>query len=124
MSRPAQRQNRRKLPETFLSDVSPALGLQTLGKKQHFLQAPKHHGLPQPWGKLRKRGAGAGGNAFEAKLSPKKPLKMAVVTPFKHLTFQDDFPLASLPLLGYAVHKPDIENDQISKDYVFKLVLY
>ena len=37
-------------------------------------------------------------------------------------TFQDDFPLASLPLLGYAVHKPDPENDQISKDYVFKLV--
>lgn len=37
-------------------------------------------------------------------------------------TFQDDFPLASLPLLGYAVHKPDTENDQISKDYVFKLV--
>ena len=37
-------------------------------------------------------------------------------------TFQDDFPLASLPLLGYAVHKPDPENDQIHKDYVFKLV--
>ena len=37
-------------------------------------------------------------------------------------TFQDDFPLASLPLLGYAVHKPDLENDQINKDYVFKLV--
>ena len=37
-------------------------------------------------------------------------------------TYQDDFPLASLPLLGYAVHKPDPENDQISKDYVFKLV--
>ena len=37
-------------------------------------------------------------------------------------TFQDDFPLASLPLLGYAVHKPDPENDQINKDYVFKLV--
>jgi len=37
-------------------------------------------------------------------------------------TFQDDFPLASLPLLGYAVHKPDPMIDQINKDYVFKLV--
>ena len=37
-------------------------------------------------------------------------------------TFQDDFPLASLPLLGYEVHKPDPNVDQIAKDYVFKLV--
>jgi len=37
-------------------------------------------------------------------------------------TFQDDFPLASLPLLGYAVHKPDPEVDLINKEYVFKLV--
>ena len=37
-------------------------------------------------------------------------------------TFQDDFPLASLPLLGYSVHKPEPDLDQINKDYVFKLV--
>ena len=35
-------------------------------------------------------------------------------------TFQDDFPLASLPLLGYNVDIP-APNDNISKDYVFKL---
>ena len=33
---------------------------------------------------------------------------------------QDDFPLASLPLLGYAVNRPDPE-DGITKDHVFKL---
>jgi len=36
-------------------------------------------------------------------------------------TFQDDFPLASLPLLGYNVDIP-APNDNISKDYVFKLL--
>eukprot|EP00096_Caligus_rogercresseyi_P014562 TRINITY_DN7072_c0_g1_i3.p1 TRINITY_DN7072_c0_g1~~TRINITY_DN7072_c0_g1_i3.p1 ORF type:complete len:264 (+),score=79.66 TRINITY_DN7072_c0_g1_i3:329-1120(+) len=35
-------------------------------------------------------------------------------------TYQDDFPLASLPLLGYAVDKPE-EMDNIQKDFVFKL---
>jgi len=35
-------------------------------------------------------------------------------------TFQDDFPLASLPLLGYEVQKPNAE-DAIQKDFVFKL---
>lgn len=35
-------------------------------------------------------------------------------------TFQDDFPLASLPLLGYSVDTPS-PSDAISKDYVFKL---
>ncbi|KAL3848556.1 hypothetical protein ACJMK2_019407 [Sinanodonta woodiana] len=35
-------------------------------------------------------------------------------------TYQDDFPLASLPLLGYAVSTPD-EEDGIHKDHVFKL---
>lgn len=35
-------------------------------------------------------------------------------------TFQDDFPLASLPLLGYNVDTP-APSDNISKDYVFKL---
>ena len=35
-------------------------------------------------------------------------------------TFQDDFPLASLPLLGYNVATPN-PSDNISKDYVFKL---
>lgn len=34
--------------------------------------------------------------------------------------FQDDYPLASLPLLGYAVSSP-AEADGIQKDYVFKL---
>ena len=34
--------------------------------------------------------------------------------------FQDDFPLASLPLLGYSVSTP-AESDGIHKDYVFKL---
>lgn len=34
--------------------------------------------------------------------------------------FQDDYPLASLPLLGYAVSSP-VEADGIQKDYVFKL---
>ena len=36
-------------------------------------------------------------------------------------TFEDDFPLASLPLLGYSVRQPDA-SDGIAKDYVFKLV--
>lgn len=35
-------------------------------------------------------------------------------------SFQDDFPLASLPLLGYAVDTPASE-DNIDKDFVFKL---
>lgn len=34
--------------------------------------------------------------------------------------WQDDFPLASLPLLGYSVTSPS-ERDHIHKDYVFKL---
>jgi len=33
---------------------------------------------------------------------------------------KDDFPLASLPLLGYAVQLPSPE-DGIQKDFVFKL---
>lgn len=33
---------------------------------------------------------------------------------------QDDFPLASLPLLGYTVSTPE-ESDSIHKEYVFKL---
>lgn len=35
-------------------------------------------------------------------------------------TYQDDYPLASLPLLGYAVSTPDAM-DNIQKDHVFKL---
>ena len=35
-------------------------------------------------------------------------------------SFQDDFPLASLPLLGYSVLRP-VEEDGIQKDFVFKL---
>ena len=35
-------------------------------------------------------------------------------------SLQDDFPLASLPLLGYSVTTPS-ETDNIHKDYVFKL---
>lgn len=33
---------------------------------------------------------------------------------------QDDYPLASLPLLGYSVTVPS-ESENIHKDYVFKL---
>uniref|UniRef100_A0A8C8BQ03 FERM, ARH/RhoGEF and pleckstrin domain protein 2 n=1 Tax=Otus sunia TaxID=257818 RepID=A0A8C8BQ03_9STRI len=39
---------------------------------------------------------------------------------FFYKTHQDDYPLASLPLLGYAVSSPG-EADGIQKDYVFKL---
>ena len=39
---------------------------------------------------------------------------------FFFLIFQDDFPLASLPLLGYSVTSPN-ERDHIHKEYVFKL---
>nr|CAD7439769.1 unnamed protein product [Timema bartmani] len=39
---------------------------------------------------------------------------------FFYKTFQDDFPLASLPLLGYTVNTPS-EKDSIHKDFVFKL---
>ncbi|XP_077987810.1 FERM, ARHGEF and pleckstrin domain-containing protein 2-like isoform X2 [Glandiceps talaboti] len=39
---------------------------------------------------------------------------------FFYKTYQDDFPLASLPLLGYTVSVPS-ERDGIQKDYVFKL---
>uniref|UniRef100_A0A3Q3W424 Uncharacterized protein n=1 Tax=Mola mola TaxID=94237 RepID=A0A3Q3W424_MOLML len=39
---------------------------------------------------------------------------------FFYKTHQDDFPLASLPLLGYTVSTPD-ESDGIHKEYVFKL---
>ncbi|XP_021924300.1 FERM, RhoGEF and pleckstrin domain-containing protein 1 isoform X2 [Zootermopsis nevadensis] len=39
---------------------------------------------------------------------------------FFYKTFQDDFPLASLPLLGYTVSSPS-EQDAIHKEYVFKL---
>ncbi|KFW66488.1 FERM, RhoGEF and pleckstrin domain-containing protein 2, partial [Pygoscelis adeliae] len=39
---------------------------------------------------------------------------------FFYKTHQDDYPLASLPLLGYSVSSP-VEADGIQKDYVFKL---
>lgn len=39
---------------------------------------------------------------------------------FFYKSCQDDFPLASLPLLGYTVGAPAPE-DGIAKDYVFKL---
>lgn len=39
---------------------------------------------------------------------------------FFYKTHQDDFPLASLPLLGYTVSTPG-ESDGIHKEYVFKL---
>ncbi|XP_064186771.1 FERM, ARHGEF and pleckstrin domain-containing protein 2 isoform X2 [Anguilla rostrata] len=39
---------------------------------------------------------------------------------FFYKTHQDDFPLASLPLLGYTVSTP-AETDSILKEYVFKL---
>ncbi|XP_010141194.1 PREDICTED: FERM, RhoGEF and pleckstrin domain-containing protein 2-like [Buceros rhinoceros silvestris] len=39
---------------------------------------------------------------------------------FFYKTHQDDYPLASLPLLGYTVSSP-VEADGIQKEYVFKL---
>ena len=43
------------------------------------------------------------------------------ITDFTHFFFQqDDFPLASLPLLGYSVTTPN-ERDHIHKEFVFKL---
>jgi FERM/RhoGEF/pleckstrin domain protein 2 len=39
---------------------------------------------------------------------------------FFYKTYQDEFPLASLPLLGYQISLPD-EFDSINKDFVFKL---
>ncbi|XP_023698321.2 FERM, ARHGEF and pleckstrin domain-containing protein 1-like isoform X2 [Paramormyrops kingsleyae] len=39
---------------------------------------------------------------------------------FFYKTYQDDYPLASLPLLGYSVTIPT-ESENIHKDYVFKL---
>lgn len=39
---------------------------------------------------------------------------------FFYKNFQDDFPLASLPLLGYSVSKPS-DTDAINKEFVFKL---
>lgn len=36
------------------------------------------------------------------------------------LFFKDDFPLASLPVIGYTVSIPS-ETDNMSKNYVFKL---
>ncbi|NXX95829.1 FARP2 protein, partial [Centropus bengalensis] len=39
---------------------------------------------------------------------------------FFYKTHQDDYPLASLPLLGYTVSSP-VEADGIQKDFVFKL---
>lgn len=39
---------------------------------------------------------------------------------FFYKTHQDDYPLASLPLLGYMVSMPS-DHDHIHKDYVFKL---
>lgn len=37
-----------------------------------------------------------------------------------YCSLQDDFPLASLPLLGYTVTSPN-ERDHIQKEFVFKL---
>ncbi|KAK5861047.1 hypothetical protein PBY51_022472 [Eleginops maclovinus] len=39
---------------------------------------------------------------------------------FFYKSYQDDYPLASLPLLGYSVTVPK-ESENIHKDYVFKL---
>lgn len=39
---------------------------------------------------------------------------------FFYKSYQDDFPLASLPLLGYSVQLPN-SSDAIQKDFVFKL---
>ncbi len=37
------------------------------------------------------------------------------------MIFQDDFPLASLPLLGYNLCNPDPETDDVHKEFIFKL---
>ena len=37
-----------------------------------------------------------------------------------YIYLKDDYPLASLPLLGYAVSQPE-DGDGIHKDHVFKL---
>ncbi len=50
---------------------------------------------------------------------PVEGLKVWIIYEFLFL-FQDDFPLASLPLLGYTVSTPG-ESDSIHKEYVFKL---
>ncbi|XP_038209442.1 FERM, ARHGEF and pleckstrin domain-containing protein 2-like [Zerene cesonia] len=44
----------------------------------------------------------------------------AVYTLFFYKSWQDDTPLASLPLLGYSVNAPE-PSDGIEKDFVFKL---
>ena len=46
----------------------------------------------------------------------------SATVPYQRILFQDDFPLASLPLLGYEVRRPDPATDDIQKDFVFKLV--
>lgn len=45
-----------------------------------------------------------------------EPVSEAFCSP----VLQDDYPLASLPLLGYSVTVPS-ESENIHKDYVFKL---
>uniref|UniRef100_A0A4W5LI41 PH domain-containing protein n=1 Tax=Hucho hucho TaxID=62062 RepID=A0A4W5LI41_9TELE len=47
-------------------------------------------------------------------------LDVKVSQPTVYFCVQDDFPLASLPLLGYTVSSPG-ESDSIHKEYVFKL---
>lgn len=42
------------------------------------------------------------------------------LTAFFTISFQDNHPLASLPLLGYSLTIPS-ESENIHKDYVFKL---
>lgn len=42
------------------------------------------------------------------------------LTAFSIISFQDNHPLASLPLLGYSLTIPS-ESENIHKDYVFKL---
>merc|ERR1712150_246206 len=39
---------------------------------------------------------------------------------FFYKTYQDEYPLASLPLLGYIINQPN-QSDNITKEFVFKL---
>ena len=52
-----------------------------------------------------------------------KPSKVQIIHHYHHHHphVADDFPLASLPLLGYSVNTPS-PSDEINKDYVFKVL--
>lgn len=59
-------------------------------------------------------------DAFDYLLPPTEKCTKMVIEALLSLCSQDDYPLASLPLLGYSVTVPS-ESENIHKDYVFKL---